>query len=370
LVLAQDTVRMATTLAQGKTNVVFFNRANQLIFAQRSKEGVWSTSTLSTIAGIPALNGTPVTWTDQKDGLTYAAAPSPNGLIVMKRANNGTWSFRNVTKKTPGSVRIVSGLSVVMDKNLTVHIAGLAPDGDLVVYSQNGGTFPNGDYTFGFRNVTETDVKPAAKQMPVLNGSLSISTNALGAVQIAGLDNLGRVFFFNKPALTNSWAMTNLTRTTGAAMLTGAVTMMQTANNSVSIAGITSTGEMWSVSRGGGTAWKATNISALGNGPALMTSVSSYVNAGGVGFVAATTTDGQVLLYKMRFGAGRFTWSSAGVSDAVDDAPVFRAAGQAALAAGTISIVGVTTNNHLVRFVYSPLKLTWTSEDISEVLAA
>lgn len=370
-VLSGEDLRLATTLAQGKTRAVFFNASNQLIFAQRAPDGAWTATTLSAIPGLPGLTGTPVTWTEPKDQLTYVATGSPKGLIVLRQAPNGSWSFRNISKQTPGSARMISSPALVIDRTNTVHLAGLAPDGDLVLYSQNGRTFPNGGFRYDFRNITEVDVKPVGKTMPVLTGAIVGSVNGPGAVQFAALDTLGRVFFFNRPATLTTWAMNNLTRVTGAARITGSLSIVQTASNTTSIAGVTASGELWSYSRRAGAAWRAANVSALDPAaPTLSSGLSAYVNGAGAGFFASVTTTGDVLLYRVRFIGGAFEWTSAGVSSAIAQPPRIVGPVRAVLAAGTINIIGADAQGHLHRFVFSPATQLWAIEDVSELLAA
>lgn len=81
--------------------------------------------------------------------------------------------MRNLTNEIAGSQKITKSLThfVSRDANRRITIAGLAADGDLVVYQQTGGV-TRGDYIYKFHDVADEYLRPIGKQMPLFVGPL------------------------------------------------------------------------------------------------------------------------------------------------------------------------------------------------------
>jgi hypothetical protein len=183
------------------------------------------------------------------------------------------WTVRNLTEEIEGSQVILSGLTqfVSTDAARLVTIAGLAADGDLLMYRQTG-TVSGGNYTYAFNDVADEFLRPLGKEMPTFVGPLVAYVTPWNGQNVAGLNASGQIeVIWNSAKTGGYWVLSNLSNITAAPPFSGGLTVYQTAWSGINIVGINGSGQIvttWWIPRFAGF-WATSNLTAIVSGPTL-----------------------------------------------------------------------------------------------------
>lgn len=358
----------ASSSAAGRISVSTINQGAQPVALIQNSAGTdWSGYDLTALTGAPAVSGQVVSWTDSKDGLQYAAASGSSGVILYKQVNGTTWSYRNLTTESSGETVPGGQLVVLQGTDGLVRLAGLAGDGDLVVYAQTGAGSA-GSYAWSFTNLATHDLAPQSMAMPQLVGEITGYVTSWNGLNVAGLDSSGQIHTVWWAPGIDLWRTTNLSEITGAPAFTGGLTAYLTSWDGINIGGITADGSLsvtWWVPSFGGN-WLTNNLTAEFSGPNLVaSSVSSYVTSWGGMNVAGIDNAGRVVVYWWAPEISATGWQVTALSDVISGAP--RLEGRImglATPTGVLNVLGYTGVGDIVRYHWQPGS-SWASENIS-----
>lgn len=283
-------------------------------------DGVWEVTDLVGEAGGPDITGPIVTWIDPKDGHAYAVGMSNQGVILYSEPDRGDWTFRNLSSETFGE-RIVAGLQYMIAPDGTVHVTGLNPAGQLVRYSQTGGQAPDGSFDWYFVNIEEEDLAPQGQQTPAFVGALTSYATSWGGLNVAGVDENGRIWsVWWAPGLSR-WTVTDLSASSGAGPIVGNLAVYLTPWDGINLAGLDENGDLqvtWWVPGFGGN-WARNNLTAETGGPNFVIgSVTSYVSAwGGLNVAGMDAETGEIMVYWWVPERTHIGWAITSISDSI-----------------------------------------------------
>lgn len=343
------------------TVVTLDSNQQPIVFWQN--EGSWEVVNLQKWLTSPQVSGQLVTYTDPKDGLTYAAAPSDQGLLLFSRSSEGQWSFSNLTTSIAGSSAIDSDLTQFIGTDGMVSIAGLLANGDLVVYTQ---TIQNGvSPVWSFKNISD-DLRAQSLEMPRFVGEFISYVTSWNGQNIAGLDDEGNIqVVWWSPSL-EQWRTDNLSSITGAAPLAGGLNAYLTGWGGINLAGADADGNVsvtWWVPDMGAE-WSSSNLTEQFAGPSVeRDSLASYVTPWGGLNVTGLDTAGNLVVYW--WSPGLQNWQVSDLSSLINPAkkPVGTMRGVAS-PTGQISLLGASTDNDALRFWWQPGS-TWVYENLT-----
>ncbi|HZW11148.1 MAG TPA: CAP domain-containing protein [Phycisphaerales bacterium] len=350
----------------GVLTVATLNTAGRPI-AFRQTAGGWEVVDLQTLTGSPNLTGQIETWTDPRDGLTYAAASSAEGLLLFQRSAQGLWTFRNLTDEIDDAGILVGDITVFSSRNQRVFIAGLDVGGDVLLFNQTGGSGDDG-YLWTSRNLSETDLASQGQSTPEFSGRLISFVTTWNALNIAGLDHNGDIQAIWIAGGMDRWRISNLSESTGAPTLAGGLTAYLTSWSAINLVGTDVFGNVsatWWVPSFGGD-WVSSDLTALLNGPQLQaSSMTSFVTPWGATNVAGLDAGGELVVYWWAPGAG---WSITTLSDAVADAvlPVGELRGLTSRGTGAINILGASGEGDVLRYWWQPGG-SWAMQNLTEL---
>lgn len=326
-------------------------------------DGIWRVTDLLTKPGGPQLLATPVSWIDQKDFKLYAAGISNSGVILYTQDYEGGWSYRNLTTESTGQV-ITSALQTMVSPDKLVTITGLDADGNVLRYYQDGTKLANpADYKFLFANISTGDLDSQGLATPAFVGKLVSYATSWGGLNIAGLDAAGNIWsVWWAPGLAK-WTVSNLTEITGAAKLTGGLTVYLTSWSGINIAGLDADSHLqvaWWVPSFGGD-WKQSDLSAeTAGGTATKfraSTVTSYVSSwDGLNIAGIDDFTGELRV---------FWWAPARVNDgwAITSLSSAVPAGSPAITRDTtgsvgldnsLNVFGYTATSQFIRYYWLP----------------
>src|SRR5690606_9188917 len=98
----------STSLADNTILTAARNSDGELIVFTGSGSG-WTVLRLADGTKAPAATDDPIIWTDPNDGLAYLAAPSSSGLLLFRRAANGSWGYVDLAAQTGSAADAPSG---------------------------------------------------------------------------------------------------------------------------------------------------------------------------------------------------------------------------------------------------------------------
>jgi hypothetical protein len=359
-----------------KPTLAFINQLGHASIAVRSATGAWSLTDLQTSTSSPGGATSLISWVEPRDGLLYAAAATPSGLILYKLGTNNTWSFRNITFEVKISRAIVSNLATFVDNAGLRQIGGLTAEGHLVTYWMTGLLWPQG-WRYYYTDLSSRDLTLRNHAQPTMAGNFVTYVTQKNSLNYVGTDPNGNVILFFRPSgglATQLWNWTNLTQLTQAAKFVGNITATETSNRIVNISGTDASGNLWMITWRSGEGWKSRNITGAttsgGSVPLATGTVASWINSAGSGFVAGVTGNGALVLYRYTFTGGQNTWTFATLSASIPGAP--QASGKiraTALSNGTILISAATDAGELLRYTFTPGTGGWTAENVTDLLA-
>ncbi len=329
----------------------------------------WREYDLLEATGAPALAGDIQSWTDPRDGLSYAAGVSFNGdLILFHHESDGTWSFRNLTQETDGSLWLTSDIQVMTSPDGNVNITVLDINGDLILYSQDGSTTSPGNYRWSVMDLGQ-NLRGQGQQMPAFTGKLASYATAWGGLNIAGLDASGAIHSVWWAPGMFGWTASNLSTITGAAPIVGGLAVYLTPWKGINIAGINAAGHLqvtWWVPSFGGN-WVNSDLTNNVSGPILdPNSVSSYVSSwGGLNVTGLDQTTGKVKVYW--WAPGMSSWSITTLSDNVGAGQPIITTMLTGMAPSnsSLNVFGYDSTGDLIRYFWEPGG-TWTAENLME----
>lgn len=353
--------------AAGGMSASAINQYGEPVVFERDAAGDWTGHDLKALTGAPDVVGQVVSWTDSKDGLLYAAASGPSGVILFRESEGGLWNFRNLTTET-GGVSVSNGQLVLLQgPDGVVHLAGLSTNGKLVLYSQDGGGI-SGAYSWEYSDLTTQHLEAQGQQMPQFVGDLTGYVTSWNGLNVAGLDAQGDIHAVWWAPGLELWQTSNLSAITGAPAFVGGLTAYMTPWDGINLAGITQDGSLsvtWWVPDLGGV-WMTDNLTQQFDGPQLQAStITSYVSSWGGINVAGIDYLGRVVVYWWSPENTEVGWNVAPLSDDIDGAPVLegRLMGLAATN-GSLNVFGYVDEGNLVRYYWSP-DGEWSWEDVT-----
>ncbi|MCC6677352.1 MAG: hypothetical protein IT436_09425 [Phycisphaerales bacterium] len=338
-----------------------------LVFQQDSA-GAWKATDLHAWLGGPLLTKQVTSWTDPKDGNTYAAAPAPIGLLLFRQERaDGSWELTNLTESIAGSAIITSDITVFTDRENTVKIAGRDSAGHIVLYQQLPFDGQASRFSWSFVDLSRDHLTPQGLATPAFTGNLASYVTEWNGQNIAGLDAAGRIHVvWWAPGLAQ-WRTDDLSAITGAPAISGGLTVYLTSWGGINLAGADPSGKVtvtWWVPSFGGD-WLTNNLSDQFSGPALKgISMASYVTPWGGLNIAGLDNDGKLMIYW--WAPGLTDWSISPISDLVAGAklPAGSLRGLAA-ADGSISLMGRQASDaHVLRYWWIPGG-QWQMEDLT-----
>lgn len=345
------------------------NANGQPILFQKLAGESWRAVELRAVTGAPQITGPVVTWVDPKDGLTYAAAPSAEGVLLFTNAA-GHWSFRNLTTEIAGASVVVSEISAFAETSGIVNIAGLNSAGELVLYTQSGEGSAGG-YAWRFTNLVTRDLAPQGMSMPQFaEGRFVTYVTGWNGLNIAGLSADGDIYTVWWAPGLDKWEVANLSDTTGAPTLSGGLTVYLTAWGGINLAGLDQQGRIsvtWWVP-GFGSNWVTHNLTQLTGGSLLSAdSITSYVTAWGAQNIAGLDPNGRIVVYWWVPTTDR--WEVSSITDGIPNAvqPVGRLTGVTGPGPdGTINVLGTAANGNVLRTWWRPNGV-WEQEVVTEL---
>lgn len=314
-------------------------------------------------------------WQDPKDGLFYVAVSTSDGLYLYQQKSASEWFVRNLTNEISGSQRIARSLThfITRDANRRITIAGLAADGDLVVYQQTG-AISRGDYVYKFHDVADEYLRPIGKAMPVFVGPLVSYVTPWNGQNIAGLNASGKIeVIWNTTKTKGYWVHSNLSAITGAPAFNGGLTVYQTSWKGINIVGVNAEGNVvttWWVPRFAGK-WATSNLSAIVSGPNLQgVSLVAFQTPNGGLNIAGIRPNGHTSLYwwqpntDNKWKVRQLTKSSSSEAQR----PTGSLAAQV-LTDGSVNLFGRNPGLDVVRVYWQPGLLAddWRLENLSEI---
>lgn len=331
----------------------------------------WWVTDLVAKTGGPELTGRVVSWTDPKDGFTYAAGLSAAGLVLYSSTAQHEWTYRVLTGEA-GAPVMTGELQVMVGPDENVHLTGLAGDGDVLRHYQTGSKDGTGKWAWAFQNISENDLAPQGLDTPAFTGLVSYAT-AWNGLNIAGLDADGTIWSVWWAPGLSAWTVSDLTTAYGATPLMGGLTVYLTPWQGINIAGLDDAGHLqvtWWVPSLGGT-WLQNDLTELTSGPLLAPStVTSYVSSwGGLNVAGIEQATGDLYVYWWSPSSPGGLWAASSLTAATPaDAP--RLTGPLTGVAAPDSSLNVFGYNgaDFIRYFWEPAG-SWMTQNLTAIAA-
>lgn len=353
----------------GTLTVTTLDPQGRPIVFQQTDIGTWRSTDLHAWVGGPLYTKQVSTWTDPKDGNTYAAAPSPIGLMLFRQERaDGSWEMTNLGEAVAGSTTITSEISVFTTTDGIVKIVGKNNAGHLVMYYQLPHDPELTRFRWAYTDLTAEHLQPQGLATPEFVGNIITYVTSWNGQNIAGLDAQGRIQVVWWAPSMDLWAADDLSSQTGAPPMSGGLTVYLTPWGGINLAGADSAGKVsatWWVP--GFLTWSTTNLSDQYDGPPLAgISITSYVTPWGGLNIAGLNGDGKLVIYW--WAPPMDSWSVTVISDMVADSllPTGPLRGQGA-ADGSINVYGrYGPDASVLRYWWKPDGV-WQLENLTEL---
>lgn len=304
------------------------------------------------------------TFIDPNTGLLHAVTPSADGLLLYTRAADLSWTVRNLSTSLPAAAVVNSEVTIFVSRDNLVHIAGLAANGELLLFAQ---TRSGTTLDWSFRNLSTQDLQPQGMTTPSFRGELVSWVTSWNALNIAGLDADGKIqTVWIAPASFTSWRTDDLSAQTGAPALRGGLTVYQTSWDAYNLVGFDQAGNVsatWWLP--GFPQWRTDNLTTQFNFPQLKGSrLASYVTPWGGLNIVGQTDAGDLAAYWWAPGLTEWNYAAGFAANPNGLLPAGRFTGITS-AAGTTSITNTTADSKIFRYRWSPTT-TWVVEDITQ----
>lgn len=344
----------------------------QLVY-QLGTDDVWEVTDLIAEAGGPTINGSIVTWIDQRDGHAYAAGMSNAGLILYSEPDHGNWTYRNLSQEAFGQT-ITSGLQYMIAPDGVVHITGLNANGQLVRYYQTE-RMSDGRFRWGYVNVETTDLHDQNMETPAFVGPLTSYATSWGGLNVAGVDANGRIWSVWWAPGIDRWTVSDLSAASGAGPIVGNLTVYLTPWDGINLAGLDANGDLqvtWWVPSFGAE-WARDNLTALTDGPTfVLGSVTSYVSEwGGLNIAGMDESTGEIKVYWWSPENSSIGWMVDSISMSIPiEAPQIVDYDIRGVAApdGSLNIFGYGEDGSYLNYYWYPgFGGEWRVENLSEI---
>ncbi len=356
-----------------------------VVFIDEDGHSGWGAKVLTKDIPGPSPSGMPVTFVDPKDGVISVAYPSTSGLMLYRRAADGSWTLSNLTGagQSPISKQLAWFISppaggaygVPAGEADLISLVGLNPADEVVKYAQRRS---GGGVTWEFANLTTRDFAPNGQLPPGWVGEPVGYTTPWNGQNVAGLNAFGEVVVaWGEPR--SRWSVSNLSDFTPTPPLSGGLSAY--VNWGINLTGILADGSLgvtwWSAeyeqaqrARGSEQNWAFTNLTAVAEGlrPRL----------GGDAVVGFTTPNwisnniygiaqdsGHLVAYWWAPGQ---PWNSADLNERLtgSEVPTGKLTAVAARD-NSISVFGVNAEGEVLRFFWQPDQ--WRFENVSRRVA-
>ncbi len=302
------------------------------------------------------------TWTDVKDGQTYAVVATTEGLLLFTRADDrSAWTMRNLTTELDDAEKIVGQIEVFATNGSRVLIVGYAADGALLLYRQPNTGEP-GNWDWDFANLTDLHLTPQGLETPKFVGNISGFATSWDALNITGLDSQGRVRAVWIGPGMDRWTTADLSANAGTPRLrAGNLAAFTTSWGAINLAGVDEDGNLvvtWWVP--GFERWVISDFNTLFGGAKLEPdSLTAYTTEWGGLNIVGRDARGDVVVYWWVPGFAEDPstdrWHIANISAEVTDAepPQNRLRG-VVTQDGQINLFGTNAGNDVVRYFWEP----------------
>jgi len=313
--------------------------------------------------------GPSTTWTDPKDGLSYAAAVTPDGLMLLQRSGDGQWTVRNLSDELAGSLTPLTALTHFVSTDGLVVMAGITADGRIVAFRQTGSASGAG-FEWTFINISDDHLAPQGMSTPALS-ELIAYVPAWNAWHLAGIDADGNIqSIWIMPGAFDLWRVDNLSEITGAPLIAGQLAVTLTSWQGINLAGLDAEGRLmvtWWVPEFSGD-WLTNDLTDSAAGPILVAGqISGYTTPWGGLNYAGIDTNGDLTVYWWTPTLDAWVASPL-IEGEVHARPVGRLTTHASQA-GTLNISGVGQANDVIRVHWQPGMDGWLAENLSEIAA-
>ncbi len=350
---------------------------------------VWEVVDLIREAGGPTPTGGAgdvATWIDTKDGRTYAAATSAQGLVLYSQPSSGNWTYRILTSEIAGANAIVGGaegggVQVMTSPDGMVHITGLNAAGDVVRYYQTGERLTSSAAFRWFFADTGDDLAQVGQHTPVFAGGLVSYATSWGGLNVAGIEeSTGTIWVVWWAPGQTRWTLTTLAPTLSPPDYTvaGGLSAYLTPWGGINLSVIDTAGDLrvtWWVPGFGGN-WRRSNLTDEvngGAGPALRPdSISTYVSSwGGLNIVGLDASSGDVRVYWWSPERTNIGWAVTSLTAAVPpgterivDSPILGRASEDR----SLNVFGYAEGGSFVRYFWLPeFGGAWQVEDLTAI---
>jgi len=347
---------------------------SQTVFQFDPDSGEWVVSALALEAQKPD-GPTIETFIDQKNGLTYGAVPTSNGVLLYRNSDrtDGDWDVRNISAESGSSEHINGAMTSFRDPlSGKMYLGGLNDSGEFVLFYQTGQIDNRGYYRWGSRNIAQVDLAANSLTMPALTGVLTSYTTPWGGLNVAGLDASGDLHsLWYAPGLSDGhWRTANLTNITGAPQMAGRVTAWVTGWNAINLVGTTLDGSVvatWWLPQFGG-AWRQDDLTTEIGGPkVVINSIDGYFKSWGGQNIAGVDQDtGDLVVYWWAPGIINGEWQVANLSNIISGSDLpYANVSVGSVPAGDTHIFATNPDGDIVRYSWDFGSNLWDFQNLT-----
>lgn len=346
-----------------------------VVFSSRTDQA-WYVADAVARSGGPVPTGDLEAWVDPKDGRAYAAAVTAQGLVLYSERSNGVWTYRTLRSEIGTTADITRALTHAITPSGQVNVFGLNDAGDFIRYFQDGRTNDAGEFLWAASNVTELRLTPLGVTTPAYTGELEAYVTPWGGLNVAGLDEGGRIWTVWWAPGAGRWYVSNLSAISKTAPLSGDLTVMVSPWNGINITGVNAAGHLvttwWAPGLGG--AWKKNNLTLNINGPEVerSTITSFYIGASqGLNIVALDADTGDVMLFWWNTSRTGLGWTYTNLSVAVGGGVGARITEELAgleASDGSINVFGRNAGGQTLRYFVNAVPTgTWQAQNLTSI---
>lgn len=226
-------------------------------------ETAWSLSNMQALGIGPRFVDDVVVWVDARTARSYAIASSPAGFVLLSENSSGGWSEKNLNASLPAEWMRLGSLVAMAAADSRIFVAGLSPQGDLILVSQDDVSLPDAS-TWSVTNLSETDLVFNNAVPPRFSGPLSAFVTLWGTLHICGVGDDGDLHVVWRSAAPGRWQDANLSSSVASPDLVGVATPFLSSWGGIHIASADSRGHVvvtWWVPGFGGD-WRVNDLTA------------------------------------------------------------------------------------------------------------
>lgn len=359
----------STDLPDGGVFVVTRNPAGKIIaFVRSPLSGPWRKLDVAELAGVPRITGDVVTWYDEQEGLTYIAAASEEGLLLITQLPDETWRVRNLTMEIAGAEAIVVSPVVLQPQSGQTIIGGLTAAGDLVIYGQTTQMNEQGHVIWAYDNLFNSVVRAQGLPVPEFDiagrGNLISYETSWDGLNIVGATTEGRpIALWTAPGI-QGWHVTDLAAAAPDPNQVGDfshVTVYITSWGGINIATGDNLKVLWWVPEFGGD-WQVASLRDVAGGPSLRgETLSAYFAPWGGLNVAGLDEDNKLWIYWWTPEIDQ--WFITQLDPASPDHPVPTGNVSTLAMPGALNIFARAQSGDLIHYLWQPD--VWTVTDVT-----